>query len=505
MRRLRRKSGLSTVVGTLFFIAVVFVAIGAFIVMFNAFSGYGNSLKSLSQEQHQNQLTSISISGMSFGSSPNKVTTSTASTATSISSERKVLYSQGLWWDFYSTGNSISYQTSPDGFTWSTPTIVTSSSGSQYGTTFNVWQVQSTVYYVLTTPDGSKSFVWRYGTLNSGGTISWSISETNVTTTGTSNYYNSITVDTSGNTWVAFNSIESSSNNHVEVWEHLASSAPGTWSKITDISSLPSDATPILVPLSSGSIALIYGTGAKTGQVFIVTSSTGWNTPVSPSSDYAMFDSSAVAIGNTVYFGGLGSTTSGSSTGTVNFWSFTSGLAGVSTESVLQSTSNSWSVALTGIGTSLALMYGSGANLYYITTQNLGASFSTPLSVSTSEVSLAGLNSGYAALGMSWASGTSSPYNVRFASLGDLSISNGSPFAIHAVSLYIYNPSTTALVHFDINATGPGVSGVFDYWIGSARSLNVPLIFAWSTSQNYLVTVTTDQGNLASLTVTSPS
>lgn len=510
-RRRSQKSGVSTVIGTLFFIAVVFVAIGTFIVMFNAFSGYGNSLKALSQQQHQNQATSIVVPSLSFSSSATTITTSTTSTATSISSERKVIFAQGLWWDFYSTGTTgsgatgIAYQTSQDGISWSPLTSVTSSSGSQYGTTFSLWQAQNTVYYVMASPDASNSFLWGYGSLNAGGTISWSISATSITTTGTTNYYSSITADTSGNAWVAVNSVEGSSNNHIEVWEHSSGAGAGTWTKITDISSLPSDATPILLPLSSGGVALIYGTGGTTGPVSILTSTAGWSTPVSPASDYAMFDSSAVAIGNTVYFAGLASSTAGSTTGTVNFWSFTSGQLGTSGETVLQGTSNSWSVALTEVQTTLMVFYGSGSNLFCISTQNLGSSFSSPQTISSSETSLTGLNSGYSAPGISWSSGTFSPFNVRFASLGVLTVSNNGPFAIQVVSLYIYNPATTALVHFDANATGPGVSGQFDYWIGSARSINVPLTFSWSTSQSYIVTVSTDQGILASLTLTSPT
>lgn len=509
-RRRQQKKGLSTVVGTLFFIAVVFVAIGTFVVMFNAFSTYGNSLKSLSQQQHQSQETSISIQGLSFNSSAETISTSPASTATSISSERKVIFASGLWWDFFSTGttgsgNGISYETSPDGISWSPLTSVTITSGSQYGSTFSLWQIQNTIYYEMTTPHASANFVWRYGTLNSGGSITWSIPETSITTTGTSNYYSSIAVDNSGNAWVAFNSVEGSSNNHIEVWEHASGAGAGTWTKATDLSSLPSDATPILLPLSSGGVALIYGTGQKTGLVSIVTSSSGWASPVSPPSKYAMFDSSAVAIGNTVYFVGLASASSGSTSGTVNFWSYSSGQSSTSAETALQSNSNAWSASLSEISSGLLAFYGSGSNVYYTSTQNFGASFSPQLSISTGESSLTGVSSGYSSSGLSWTSGSSSPYNVRFSSLGILAVNNNSPFAIQAVSLYIYNPSTTALIHYDLNSSAQGVSGAFDYWIGSARSISVPLAFPWSPTQTYLVTVTTDQGIIASLTETSPT
>ncbi len=190
--------------------------------------------------------------------------------ATTYGFQNKLIYSQGLWWAFYSDGTHIDYETSPDGSVWSSPTVVTSSSDSTKGYDFSIWTSGSSIYYVLSANGVSASFLWRYGTLSSSGAITWSISETSVSTTNTVYSYDSIITDTSGNVWVALNTYDGT-NTHVEVWRYSAS----TWSKVDDISSsLSSDEVPELVPLTTG-VALIYGRGSVTASVKIITSATG--------------------------------------------------------------------------------------------------------------------------------------------------------------------------------------------------------------------------------------
>jgi hypothetical protein len=74
------------------------------------------------------------------------------------------------------------------------------------------------------------------------------------------------------------------------------------------------------------------------------------------------------------------------------------------------------------------------------------------------------------------------------------------------ISLYILNTVTDTLVHFDTNSSAPGVSASFDNQIGAGETMSIPLSsFAWTTSQNYVITVTTDQGLVFSSTLTSPT
>lgn len=437
---------------------------------------------------------------VSFGS----LTSSGTSTATSYSFQRHLFYSQGLWWLFYSDGTDIAYRTSPDGATWSSETVVSSSSGSMDGFNFNVWVGGSIVYYVLASPEQSgSSFLWRYGTLQSGGTITWSISETSVSTTNKVDSYDSIVTDSSGNVWVALNTNDGT-NAHIEVWKYSG----GSWTKEDDISPLASDIVPILVTLANG-VALIYGEGSITSPIDVVATTTGasWSAAVSPPSDYALFSSSATAIGSTLYFAGLASSSKSQTSGTVNFWSYAFGATSTSSETVLQSTSSSWLVSISEEPSdSLLVFYGSGTTLSMIYSTDYGGAWSSSTTLSSGESSITGLNSPYTGSGVAWTSGSSSPFNVRFAAVPVIAVTNESPFTVQAISLYIYDTQTLTLVHFDTNSSAPGVSGSFDYYLSPGEELSIPLSsFTWMTSNYYLVTIATDQGVLASSALTSPS
>jgi trimeric autotransporter adhesin len=424
-------------------------------------------------------------------------------TATSYSFQNKLVYSQGLWWAFYSDGTNIDYVTSPDGSVWSSPTIVSSSSDSTKGYDFSMWTSGSTIYYVLTASGKSASFLWRYGTLQSSGTISWTISQTSQSTTNTVYSYDSMATDSSGNIWVALNTNDGT-NTHIEVWRYSAS----TWTKVDDISPLSSDETAMLTPLSTG-IALIYGEGSVTAVVKIITSATGssWSKAVSPPSDYLLFSSSADSITNTVYFVGLASGSAGVTTGTINFWTFTSGASATSSETQLQSTSSSWSVSISEMPSkTLVVFYGSGADVYMLSSLNFGTTWSSVQTISTSESRVTGVATAIGGGAAIWTSGTSSPFNVRFAAVPVLTVVNSSPFAVNMISLYILDTVSNSLIHFDTNSSASGVSGSFNDHIGAGETMSIPLTtFTWTIDQNYIITVASDQGLIFSLTLTSPS
>ena len=424
-------------------------------------------------------------------------------TANGYSFQDKLEYSQGFWWIFYSDGTNIVYVSSPDGTTWTTPTTVTSSPDATNGYDFSIWVSGTTIYYILTSKGVSSSFLWRYGTLQSTGTIGWSIAETSVSTTNVVYSCDSIITDSSGNVWASV-STSGGFNTHIEVWKYSASA----WSKIDDLSTFPADEVSILEPLTSG-VALIYGEGGVTAPVNIITSATGssWTSPVSPASDYLLDSSAATEISNTVYFVGLASPSAGVTTGTVNIWSFAYGSSSTSLETKLQGTSSTWSASISSEPSkTLLIFYGAGTSLYALSSLNFGVSWSATSTVSSSETSATEIIAGDGGDGVMWLSGSSSPYNVRFASYSLLETVNSSPFAVHMISLYILNTASESLVHFDANSSATGVSGLFDQEIGAGEMMTVPIgTFSWTTSQSYLVTVATDQGNIFSTAVTSPS
>jgi hypothetical protein len=317
--------------------------------------------------------------------------------------------------------------------------------------------------------------------------------------------YASIITDGSGNVWVALNTNDGTLT-HVEVWKYTGVS----WSKVDDINPLPQDATPILEPLTSG-IALIYGEGSVTGQVSVITTASGtsWSSPLSPLSKYALFSSSATSIGNNLYFVGLASSSTGVTSGTIDFWSFAYGGSSISAETILQGTSSSWMATLSEEqSNTLIVYYGQGTNIYSSYSVSGGATWSaSALTISSSEASVAGLSAGYANSAAVWISGTASPFNVRFNALPVLTVTSETNFAVHLISLYVSYPAGNSLVvHYDTNPTGPGVSGSFDFWIGPGEEMSIPLRpFSWSTSHGYFFTLSTSQGTLATSSFTSPS
>jgi hypothetical protein len=225
---------------------------------------------------------------------------------------------------------------------------------------------------------------------------------------------------------------------------------------------------------------------------------TTWSPTVSPPSSYAVASSSATEIGNTIYFAGLTSSQG------VNFFTYTIGAASTSSETVISSSAQSWQVTISQVSRTLQIFYGSGSNIYEIFSVNEGASFSTTQTVSTAQTSITGLTSAYSGEGVAWISGTST-YNLEFFALSSTTLENASPFPVQFVSLYIQDSTSNTLYHFDTNSSAPGVSGAFDYWVPSGGTIAVPESFTWTVNDNFAITVTTDQGLIATYALTAPS
>ena len=521
-RRGRRK-GIGSIIGTLFFVLIAIIVLGIFITIFNSFSSYVQTFEGYSQQSQLNQETDFSLTSMNFAvpnptlTGPSTVSTTTTQSAVEYSPQNKLIYADGLWWVFFSTGSGISYETSSTGTSWSAATSVTTSATSTTGMTFSIWLSGTTLYYVLSNAGSTSSFRWRYGTISASGTISWTISETAVTTAHTAEEYDAITVDGSGNVWVALLTYKSSSSTYyLEVWKYSG----GTWTSEDAISgaTVTSGTMPDLEPVTSG-IVLIYGeAGSTTNTVTILTTATGatWSTAVSPASYYAMFYSSAISVGNTIYFVGLASGSTGSSSGTVDFWSFTYGASSTSAQTVISSTSAGWYTSIAQANSNTFIIYyGSGVDMYYVFSTDGMTNWSSQQTISTGESSLVGISSSNTGGGLVWVSGSSSPYNVRFAAVTASTqwqvtptFQNNSPFAVQLVSFYLVDTTQNLLVaHWDVNSSGTDVTGLFSQWVGAGQSVSTTLTMSstWTHSDTFLATVTTNQGVIESGTYTAPS
>lgn len=451
--------------------------------------------------------------------SPSTVSTSTTDTATSSPSENKLFYNLGLWWDFFAVGTGIDYATSVDGLVWSSPTSVITSatySGAATGSDFSLDYSGNTVCWALSSGDSAATFDYNSGTLSSSGTITFGTVATISTSTGYTSYGPiSLGIDASGNAWVALTTLQSGTTYYIEVYEHASGAANTVWSSnIAPTNSLTATADGVIDGLQTGSGAvLIAETSGTTGtgaiSIYSTTGSSGWTSStwtsaVSPPSDYALPSSSEDVVGATLAFAGLASTTVSQTSGTLNFWTFVIGGSATSTEQEIETTSASWQASLGVYGGTLFLFDATGSTLSYYYTGNLGNTWSPKIFATTYEPNIAGLSaSDGGTFAVTWTNGNPSvgSFNVRFASLSSLSVTNNSPTAIHIVSLYVANPATNSLIaDYFTNSTE-----LFDYWIGAGSSVTLAFSFPWSTTTSYALTFATSTGIVESQSFTSPA
>ena len=104
----RRRRGVSSIVGSIFFILIMIVAIGSLVTMFNSFTAYNSQVSKAGNSESQQQDTELSVSSSSFGSFPpsttsnyNVATGCTATTSTSPTNQGHLFYAAGMWWDFF--------------------------------------------------------------------------------------------------------------------------------------------------------------------------------------------------------------------------------------------------------------------------------------------------------------------------------------------------------------------------------------------------------------------
>src|SRR5579871_3256968 len=75
----KKRSGVSTVIGTMIFLLVLMLGFTAITTFFNYYNNYNAQLLQYGQSVQQQKQTSVEISSFSFGASVNTLTTSTAS------------------------------------------------------------------------------------------------------------------------------------------------------------------------------------------------------------------------------------------------------------------------------------------------------------------------------------------------------------------------------------------------------------------------------------------
>lgn len=203
--------------------------------------------------------------------------TSSSSSNTAFSSQRKLFYDGSYYWSFYynATLGNISYEYSSDGSTWTSPDDFPIEN-VQYA---SVWynSSDSTVYAVADNDTPSKSVSVAKGTL-SGTTISWD-SPVTVEVSGLDKEFKAayITVNSSGHVWIAATTNNSSSGFNVNATYSINSEDLSSWStpqimRSSDVSN--GFVYPIVLPLTSTDMYVLwYADGYLEGRKH---DSSGW-------------------------------------------------------------------------------------------------------------------------------------------------------------------------------------------------------------------------------------
>jgi len=556
----RGRRGVSSIVGSIFFILIMVVAIASLVSIFNSFTGYNQQVNKASGSSTQAKQTSLSVTGSSFGAFPPSTTSNLNvagnsntcnNQATFPTNRPKLDFAAGMWWVFFTCNSNFQFSASFDGVTWQAPANVPSLvAGYTVGPYFDteIAGTTGTTLYMVIAKVGATNFQLGIGTLTAGGTnaapagtIVWTSPPTQVTTVAGSNAIGPINmaIDTAGNQWVIIHvgatalavyerQACATGTSTANGWEPNAcnSSAAPSNNAPASFSGLSANARTIFnaAPntLSQTGVILMYETGSATDpstgsltavtQASLNTGSSAWNsiTLTSIGFDYSITSSSAQFIGNTMYFAGLANAAVGQTTGTLRFWSITFTSMTVATNTAdttgvngnpIESSTQAWQAALTSSGTTLVLFdaYLTGTTIQYYTSSTLGSIWSSAVTLVSAESAVNGLNPSENGFAIIW-TGAAANYNIRFAALSTVTVTNSSPFSVHLVDLYVQNPATNSLAaHLYVNS-----SEIYDYWIGQGSTAVIPLRFIWAAATSYLFTVSTDTGVTAQLTASSP-
>jgi len=351
----------------------------------------------------------------------NVVDTSTSSTATQKSSQRKTFYdsSNSLYWVFYNNGSAIEYSYSSNGSSWSsggTTGVATSD--------FSVWYVSGTTTVYLAYDDSTGIKVEK-GTL-AASSIGWGTA----TVAGSSSYdaHVAISRDSNGMLWIAYHT--GSTTRYAYAKRSTYADDPSLWDAPKTLGSGSStagtgfDYFSILPMTTSGNMYFIYdwfNTNACSirGHLWTDSSSTmgGATTIVTPAAD-EYFPSSAVSMATDVVHLIYDDCSSGCSTGGEVFYAeYSSG--SWNTPIAIDTNTSDLFPTLTKNGTDLYAFYIRSNSIYYrkgvspYASGNWGGPNTLVSSGTNTSLTSSYDNSNNYAI-MTWTEGTSTPWNVRF-------------------------------------------------------------------------------------------
>ena len=232
---------------------------------------------------------------------PSVVGTSTTSSATNHSYQRKTFYAEGRFWVFYSDGTNMAYQTSSDGSSWNSSIPIRP---SVTGSCFSVWFNGVYLHYVYSSKTESSPILYRRGNPNSDGTITWSTAEQTAVSGASSTFYLEVfvSVDSDNYPWIGY---ESWANLDFYPFVTKSSLNNGSWSTASgfpyQLSTVEGSNAVSVIPLTSNKMYITYprSSNSACGKLWNGTDFESEETIISQISGANLH--SAVAINDDVY------------------------------------------------------------------------------------------------------------------------------------------------------------------------------------------------------------
>jgi hypothetical protein len=344
--------------------------------------------------------------------------------ATIYSFQHKIFYMATRYWVFYTDGTNFGYRTSTDGSSWSDFTALKAEDeGHRFGLHFD----GTYIHYVFCDSGSGSDVLYRRGTPQTNGTITWSAVEQTAyaTPAGDSVMYPLVTVDSNGYPWVSFSYWANGYPNlPVDGVITKSDTNDGTWS--TDASfpyTIYDDASnqppiPVGVPLTGGKMYWGYCKDTVADNTYGKLYNSGWGDEESISGTNVggtAFD--LVADGDDVYYIGL------KTTGTKVLWNKRTYGVGWGSETDTELDTDAY-LTIVKCTDGVVLLYEQGDKVYYKTLT--GSATEIVDESSDGMASNQGLQGGVNGneVIIAYTSETGSPYNVDFHSaevlFGDL-------------------------------------------------------------------------------------
>lgn len=422
--------------------------------------------------------------------------TSNTNNDTVSANQRKIFYADSLFWVFYyktttsgvglgsQTITSIVYCTSPDGLTWSNPTIVISGlrgmsilSGYLDIEAFSIYFDGVHVSYAATLESSAvgAGIYYGCGTPNSSGVITWLASGQYVGYTSYQSIYTSIGVDSSGYPYIAaFAHFSNIGLNRLALFK--SSTNNGTWTTASGYPLILAThySIPIVVPLTNNKIYIIYSMPGIYGKLY---NGTSWGTEETIATD-SNNEISAVAEGDNIHLVYL------TATNDIKYIERTYNTPSWGNEVTVQSSTTNSSYPVISISSPNLYVFWAGSpttNHIYYKKCVAGLWETNPTDWLNEGTEVLTRNDGltcfYQAdsnkIGLLYSTGTASPFNVKFAFL------NVSITPTYSLNLRLLDKSGKPLSSAIINIVG-NVQGIVNTE-GSWANLTVP-------SGTYLVT-----------------